>query len=378
MLRIGEILAVTLVPAAVAGIIVWCFVPRQMDAGGADGSDARTSAKRWCSLALATAICVATTVGYLAFDIQSRVVASQSGYGAKLQSRSAAWQQAVISVGNSLLRPTEARQRIPQLAVATIVAVAVIGWAPRLGALARWLFVCSFCGMLAARQLWTSVYMTLTWDRGEAVFWLTILGIVGGTLWWCFVPPSDERGRFDHWGWLYSALVAGLIAISLASSGSVTYGALAAGWTSSLTGGWMAAIAGGRVTDRIGWSGPVATFGFLMLLLGYCFAELTATSGLLLMASLYGIALSLRAVCGDRFRRTVLTLSLLPALLAAGLAIRQAMKETALPDPYAWAPVPVDGSRRNEAEVTVFSFDTITACGPSSVATTFRCQTPDQ
>ncbi len=334
MLRIGEGLAVTLLPAAVAGALVWWGVPRRHDRTQVAIGDRSAGLSVGAAVALAGAICVATVTSYLAFEVQARVAAAQTAYGASSVSPGMAWREAIQSLGSSVMRPTEARQRIPLLGLATIGAVSVLDGLTRIGSLGKWLATCGFCGALAARQLWTSVYMTFVWNRWEALGWLAVLGIVGGTLWWSLLPAAQDEGRFESWGWICSVAIAGLIAISLATSGSLTYGALAAGWASSLVGGWLAAVVGGRRIERCGWTGPVATFGFLMLLLGRCFAELTTTSAILLAVSLYGVAVSLRMVCQDKTRKALLVVCLLPALVAAGLAVRQAMQETAFPEPY--------------------------------------------
>ena len=227
--------------------------------------------------------------------------------------------QPTTQVFQSALKPIEARQWIPAVALVSVVLALLGGLFPRWGMSLNWILFTAAIGLLAYLILRNSVYMTAEWKGQTAYFWLGAIAGVAGLAWLFIVSevPGNSRGTLFLGG-----IVAACTAVAIASSGSLKYGLLAGIVASAMGGAFMASWLLRRAANNLGWATPVIALTTLMIVVSHFFSDLKPVHAGLLIAS--WLLVGLRPSSGW----FVGILSLVPAAIAACWAASTAMQQT--------------------------------------------------
>ncbi len=269
MIGLIDLLTVLLLPATVAAIILWWC---RWDGGS-----------RISPVGTVTALTMGGTAAFVVSDLR--------GYWAASAAQPAGASPAVQAIRLTLeafLWPPDARHY--WVFVMGVVIAVTWTWPFVVGRWGRWgwLMLAVVCSGLAARLLWGSVYLQSQWSPLESVVRITGMGCVAGLLWFGVARPAPERWTAESTDLdadrcinqsclLELAAITGLLSISLACSGSIVYGMLAAAQASSLCGGWLIiAIRKGNPSRR-GIAGAAVVPACVLLLLGSSFSDLKMT-----------------------------------------------------------------------------------------------------
>jgi hypothetical protein len=242
----------------------------------------------------------------------------------------------------ALFQPREAGDWLPWLVMAAVGITVLAAYAPRNWQ--RWIVALAAVVVVAApaRFLAGSVYVTSRWPAIEKIgviaIWAAALAVA-----WVLLAAGRANGQARVRGGLLVAVAIGMAAI-LTLAGSFTYGELCGVIAASLTGALIAgevcfstpgttpgATPGdtpgdnrdGTLNGLSGAAGAIAVALGGLILLGYFYAELTATSAALLVATLVAAGGRLptawpRSPLGQAAFRAVLCV--VPLVLAIAIA----------------------------------------------------------
>ncbi|QEG37856.1 hypothetical protein [Bythopirellula goksoeyrii] len=198
----------------------------------------------------------------------------------------------VLSAISKSLRIQESKDFLTLLVILGVFpdAVAVYGKQARIIA---WILRIALCVFLPWRLLAGSVYLpkptavpnpfnTAAWSTVEALWWLGGIAAVLVSIWGLFIAARDHAPRLRA---TLTALVAFAAAVTLALSGSLTYGQLMGILTATLTGCAIASSFWNLERGPDAAAGPILMAFGGALVLAHFFAELKLMyAGLLLIA----------------------------------------------------------------------------------------------
>lgn len=193
----------------------------------------------------------------------------------------------------SLFQPREAGEWLPWLVMAAVGITVLAAYAPRNWQ--RWIVGLAAVVAVAApfRLLAGSVYVTSRWGGleklGVIVLWAGALALA-----WTLLAAGRANGQPRVRGGLLLLVAVGMAAV-LTLAGSIALGELCGVAAAAVTGAVVArvlkhgSLAGGMIDDDDGLSGAAGAIAMALgglILLGYFYAELTATNAALLLAAL--------------------------------------------------------------------------------------------
>lgn len=284
MISFGDILTTGFVPLGVALVVVLIA--------------------RWCRLRPALVWPLGLACGY----IVAHLAYHSQGKG--------------VAVFESLWKPQFARDWLPWAVLAVLV-VSLIGavrawrW-PVLPLLAAIVSIA-----LPMRLLWKSIYVQSEWSTGQAAIWLGSLALGMWILWMLFHTSraaADPRLRLA-----LLTIVTLATSVVLAMSGVLVYGLLAGALAAAMVGTAAVPLVRRDPTEDVsaglasGGGVPAVLLGGLILL-GYFFAELTATNAILLTVAI-AAAVAKLPIANDSHPAARLTLRSLACLVPLAIAV---------------------------------------------------------
>jgi hypothetical protein len=213
---------------------------------------------------------------------------------------------------DKLFHPRVAIDWLPWLVLAAAGVTIVATHAPRLWQ--RWLvaLACVFAMAIPTRLLAGSVYVTTRWTISEKLGVLALWSLLFAAIWFTLSLGRHNRQPLLRSGLLLIATFG--IAVTITASGAITIGELAGVAAATLFGTVAVAWICGTLADGPSNSaGPLAVMLVSLILLGYFYAQLSATHAACL-------AISVAAAAGwlpDIWPRQPLARAALRTILAA-------------------------------------------------------------